>query len=95
MDLLLKLDMNKPEYTDTLQRQGGTNMFLVCDKIRDFVDEWYKLSCDYHLIDNSPSINKNHVDFKEHRHDQSIFSFLSKKYKIYSKYSLYEFIKKI
>ena len=95
MDLVEKLDMNKPEYMDTLQRDAGTIMFLVCEKTRKFVDEWYELSCDYHLIDNSPSILKNHIEFREHRHDQSIFSLLYKKHNMFSNYSLCEFIKDI
>ena len=49
----------------------------------EFVKEWYNLSCNYHFIDDSPSILKNDDTFKEHRHDQAIFSLLLKtdKYK--------------
>ena len=89
MDLFLKLNMNKPEYTNTVQRQGGTNMFYICDETRKIVNEWYNISCDYHLIDDSKSVNKNYPTFQEHRHDQSIFSLLTKKYKLFSKLSLY------
>jgi hypothetical protein len=88
MDLIDKLDMNKPEYLITAQRQGGTNLFLVCDETRNLVNEWYKLGCDYHNIDDSPSNIKNLDGFKEHRHDQSIFSLLTKKYNLFSKHSL-------
>ena len=31
------------------------------------------------LIDDSASISKNHKDFIEHRHDQSLFSLICKK----------------
>ncbi len=50
----------------------------------DFVDEWLKYceSDNYHLLDDSPSVLKNTEDFYEHRHDQSIFSLLCKKYDI-------------
>ena len=37
-------------------------------------------SNNYHLIDDSPSIEANFSCFKENRHDQSIFSILSKLY---------------
>jgi hypothetical protein len=38
----------------------------------------------YNLINDSPSVEKNHSSFFEHRHDQSIFSCLRKKYGTYS-----------
>jgi len=63
-------------------------LFLVCQETRDFVNEWYNVGCDYHNIDDSPSIIKNLDSFIEHRHDQSIFSLLTKKYDLYSKHSL-------
>jgi hypothetical protein len=88
MDLILKLDMLNDKYLNTHQRLAASNMFLICDKTRDFVNKWYEIACDYHNIDDSPSINKNLHCFREHRHDQSIFSLLTKKYNIYSEYSL-------
>lgn len=88
MDLIDKLNMNNDIYLNTMQRQGGTNMFFICDETRSLINEWYKLSCDYHNIDDSPSIIKNLDCFKEHRHDQSIFSLLTKKYSIYSNHNL-------
>lgn len=90
MDLIEKLDMNKNEYLDTLQRQAGANLFLVCKETRLLVNEWYELGSDYHNIDDSPSIITNFECFQEHRHDQSIFSLLTKKYNIYSKKTLSE-----
>lgn len=88
MDLIKKLDMEKSEYLDTNQRQGGTNLFLVCEETRRLVNEWYSLGCDYHNIDDSPSNTQNLENFREHRHDQSIFSLLTKKYNIYSNHGL-------
>jgi hypothetical protein len=88
MDLIEKLDMNKNEYLSTPQRQGGTNLFLLCKETRELVNEWYELSSDYHNIDDSASVKPNLACFREHRHDQSIFSLLTKKYNIFSKKSL-------
>lgn len=88
MDLIEKLRMNKNEYLDTNQRQAGANLFLVCKETRLLVNEWYEISSDYHNIDDSQSIMTNFKCFKEHRHDQSIFSLLTKKYNIYSKTNL-------
>jgi hypothetical protein len=58
-----------------------TTLFLKkTEKTIKFLTEWYELECNYHLIDDSPSILKNHPNFIEHRHDQSIFSLLCKKH---------------
>jgi hypothetical protein len=64
--------------------------FLVCNETRVLVNEWYEISSDYHNIDDSESIIPNFECFLEHRHDQSIFSLLTKKYNIFSKKTLYE-----
>ena len=84
MDLVVKLGMLHPSYMDKMQHQGGAILFKVCKKTRELVNEWYELACDYHLIDDTPSVCKEIDGFQEHRHDQSIFSLLTKKYKIYS-----------
>jgi len=84
MDLIEKLNMNDDKYLNNIQRQSGANMFFIYKETRDLVNEWYDLSCDYHNIDDSPSIKKNLETFIEHRHDQSVLSLLTKKYGIYS-----------
>ena len=93
MDLILYLNMNDNKYTNTSQHQASTICILKCKKTVDLVKEWYEIACNYHLIDDSPSINPNYDTFQEHRHDQSIFSLLTKKYNIYSKSKLSSVIK--
>jgi hypothetical protein len=87
MDLIVKMNMNNTQL-DTRQRQTGAILFLVCEETRKFADEWYTIGCDYHNIDDSPSIKQNFQHFVEHRHDQSIFSLLTKKYNLYSSVNL-------
>jgi hypothetical protein len=82
MDLLTKLNATDGKYIDTPQIQAGAILLLVCPLTRAIINEWYELACDYHNIDDTPSINKNCIGFKEHRHDQSIFSLLLKKHNI-------------
>jgi hypothetical protein len=82
MDLVKKLNTNIPLFMNTRQHQSGALLILVCDKTRFLMNEWYNLSCDYHNIDDSPSIEPNINDFKEHRHDQSVLSLLCKKYNL-------------
>ena len=88
IDLILKLDMLNVNYLETFQRQGGAVIYLVCAKTRDFINKWYDLCCDYHLLDDSPSYHNNLHGFQEHRHDQAIFSLLSKKYNLFSKHTI-------
>lgn len=84
MDLIEKLNMNDDKYLNTFQNAATMSMYYICKETRDLVNEWYDLCCDYHNIDDSPSIKKNLETFIEHRHDQSVFSLLIKKYGIYS-----------
>lgn len=90
-DIFIKLDCDNEKYYNSIQRQGGTNAFLKCNKTIKLIDKWVYFSSKYNLINNSPSINENYPDFQCNRHDQSIFSLLTKKYNIYSEYSLYPY----
>ena len=88
MDLLHTLDMNKDEYLDTEQYQSGLFMIYICDETRKFMKEWYELCCNYHFIDDTPSAIPNIDGFVEHRHDQSVFSLLFKKYNFKFNYTM-------
>jgi len=88
MDLIEKLDMKKDVYLNTQINEAGALLFLLCDETRNLVNEWYDVACDYHYIDDTPSISRNLTNFIEHRHDQSVFSLLTKKYNLFSKHNL-------
>lgn len=92
MDVFTYFGAYREDYFKSSQRQGGMNLFLVCHKTRSFVNEWYNTCCNYHLIDDSPSIVPNHPWFRDHRHDQSIFSILFKKYDFSTNHTMYECI---
>ena len=92
MDLIRLLDVYHEKYLHTQQHQAGALLFLVCDETRELVNRWYEVASDYHNIDDSPSILENLYNFQEHRHDQSIFSLLTKKYNMYSKNTLDTFV---
>lgn len=87
-DLIDYLEIKNNDYLRTPQRQATAIAFLKCDGVVTLVKLWYENACNYHLLDDSPSITKNLHRFREHRHDQSIFSLLTKKYNMYSNYSL-------
>jgi hypothetical protein len=82
MDLFLHLNMNKNEYINSTQFASGALLFCKCDVTKDFVDLWYSTNCNYHLIDDSPSVQPNFDGFKENRHEQAVLSLLLKKYNI-------------
>ena len=92
MDLILNLNMLDDKYLNSPIYQAGAILFNICNNTKDFVNKWYELSSVYHNIDDTPSLSKNLVCFKEHRHDQSIFSLLIKKYNFNSNYSLFDCI---
>ena len=78
MDLINEL--NAYDKLNTLQLVGGIFFIKKCEKTVAFLEEWYNVMCNYHFIDDTPSILPNDPSFIEHRHDQSCFSLLCKKY---------------
>uniref|UniRef100_A0A6C0HZZ8 Uncharacterized protein n=1 Tax=viral metagenome TaxID=1070528 RepID=A0A6C0HZZ8_9ZZZZ len=78
----------------TIQNAATIVIIKKNQKMVEFVNEWYRISCNYHLIDDTPSILPNDPSFREHRHDQSIFSLLTKKYNMSNEENLIETITK-
>jgi len=87
MDLVNKMisddDEQKTQVMNTLQNAATIIVIKKTDKTYDFASEWYAGCCTYHNIDDSPSKEANDPSFVDHRHDQSVFSLLtkSKKYR--------------
>ena len=84
MDLIkyLKMDTNL-ELLKKSHMQACCLLMKKCDIIVNLYNEIYEIaSNNYNLIDDSPSIEKNYPGFMEHRHDQSIFNLLVKKYNL-------------
>jgi hypothetical protein len=93
-DLVERLEIKDHSLLITPQHQASCIMIKKCQQTLDLVKEWYEISYEnnYHYIDDSKSIKPNLIGFKEHRHDQSIFSLLTKKHNIYSKLTIEEVI---
>ena len=73
--------LNNKEITDTNTRCATSFVIKKTDKTIRFVNEWLKIFYyNFNLADDTPSVIKNLDGFVEHRHDQSIFSILSKLY---------------
>lgn len=65
--------------THTGQRQGGVVFYRKSKQSLGFVEEWLHICQNrVDLLDDSPSRSSNFEGFREHRHDQAIFSVLSK-----------------
>lgn len=92
MDLIDYLKLNNNNILNSYQREAGAIMIYVTNETKQFVKEWYEIGSQYHFIDDTPSKLPNMIDFKEHRHDQSIFSLLTKKYNIFSKRNIVDII---
>jgi len=83
--IFMHIDDTMTDILYTNQRQASSLIIKKCNKTVSFVNEWNDIVYNhYHLIDDSPSIERNHECFIEHRHDQSVFSLLSKKHHLFS-----------
>lgn len=74
------------EFTNSKQILATFSLWMKSEFTISFVDEWLKLAQDIRAltdIENQLGL-PNYEGFVEHRHDQSIFSLLIKKYKIKS-----------
>ena len=72
------------EILKTEQIWSGTMFFKNNSYVKNFLNEWANICKISNLVDDSESTEPNHPNFIEHRHDQSIFSIMCKKEKIYS-----------
>lgn len=79
-DLLDHLNVRNSEHIINSQSIGaGVILIKKCEHSVRIIKEWLNVSTtNIGLINDSPSISKNHDNFVEHRHDQSIFSLLCK-----------------
>lgn len=81
-DVFLELGCDEECYTDSLQRCATYFFLKKTPHTESFVDQWLSYVQNYDLIsdeDNSLYHMQNYDGFRENRHDQSIFSVLSKK----------------
>lgn len=72
------------QFKDTAQLVGGIFILKKCQETELFLNEWFKYAKQHQLISDSPSVFPNYPEFRDHRHDQAIFSLLIKKRQIIS-----------
>lgn len=76
MDLFKYMNLIDDKVMNSIMRQATIVIIKKNDITVDFIKDWYRIACNYHMIDDSPSILPNDSSFIEHRHDQSVFSLL-------------------
>lgn len=74
---------NNLEILNSEQIWSGTMFFKNDEKTIIFLKKWLEVCNISSLIDDSPSLEKNQIEFVQHRHDQSAFSILCKKNDIF------------
>ena len=81
-DAFIIMDADSAEIADSKQRLGGFQVIRKTENTVKFVNEWLSYCCDGRIIlDTENSMGKdNYSGFVENRHDQTVFSILSKKY---------------
>lgn len=87
MDTYLKVFPEKNGGIDTPHIMATSMLLKTTEENKKFLKEWYEIAFDqkYRYIDDSPSVEENSEKFLDHRHDQSIFSLLVKKYNYFYK----------
>ena len=80
-DVFLALDADREEYARTPQRMAGTIVLKKTAHSARVIEEWLTLAQQDDLITDAPNhLGKdNYEGFRDHRHDQSVWSLLSKK----------------
>ena len=79
MDIIQYYHANQHDVVETGQLVGGIYILRKCQHTIDLIDRWYEGTCNYHLLDDSPSSIPNHASFHGPRNDQSLFSVIRKK----------------
>jgi hypothetical protein len=85
MDTYKRIFPETLDHLNTGQRCATTFLLKNTQDNRNIFEEIKKISVEnnHFYITDVPSQEQNHEEFKEHRHDQSVFSLMSKKYKFY------------
>jgi hypothetical protein len=83
-DTFVLMGLDEPKYTETSQREATYIWLIKNDFTINLVREYLDFAQDERIITDKISESKNYDVFKDHRHDQSIWSLLCKKYNIES-----------
>lgn len=84
-DMFLLMDADTPKFTHTAQRVGGWFLFKKNELTKKFFQECLTYSCDARILTDMPNQlgQPNYSGFRDHRHDESLISIMSKKYDLF------------
>lgn len=83
-DVFIELGCDSPYYTDSLQRAASVILIKNIPHNRQIIEEWLGHAQNIHWITDEPNHcgEENYKEFIDHRHDQSLFSLVCKKYNV-------------
>jgi len=82
-DTFVLMGFDKEEYYDTPQIDSSYQFYKKCEYTKSFIEEYLYYCENRNIITDLPNITKdNLVEFKDHRHDQSIASLMAIKHNI-------------
>ena len=81
-DAFVLLDCDRPEFIESPQRLASFHLWRKSARAQAIVDEWLMFAQDERLSTDLPNQCglPNHAGYREHRHDQSLFSLLTKRH---------------
>ena len=81
-DAFVLMGLDDPKYSESSQREATYIWLIKNEFTMSLIREYLEYAQDERIITDLPSQSPNHAEFKDHRHDQSIWSLLCKKYDI-------------
>jgi hypothetical protein len=82
-DTFVLMGLDEPKYTESSQREATYIWLLKNEFTIKLIEEYLEYAQNENIITDLPNITgENYTTFKDHRHDQSIWSLLCKKYDI-------------
>ncbi len=82
-DCFVLMGCNTEKYWNAPMSNGAVSLWRKSDENIKFLEEWLKFAKDPRIITDDPNIfGLNDINFKDHRHDQSILSLLAIKYNL-------------
>jgi hypothetical protein len=83
-DAFILMNCDEPRFSDTPHRQASFIVLRNTAFSKNFVQEWLNYAQDPRILTDADNVEgkSNYPEFIEHRHDQSIYSLLTKKYNL-------------
>lgn len=83
-DCFVLTECDEEKYWHADMGNGAISLWKKSDKNIEFLHEWLKYLRDPRIVTDDPNMGgkPNFIDFKDHRHDQSVLTILATKYNL-------------